>query len=269
MQLLTDTHCHLDFEAFDADRDAVLARAMDAGIVRILNPGTDLRSSEAAIKLAETTPIVYAAVGVHPNSALVWDSAADEQLRELAGHPKVVAIGEIGLDYYREGAPREIQREILWRQLDLAGEIELPVIIHNREATADLIPILSEWRQALLDHGSPLAEHPGVLHSFSESTDAARQALDMGFYIGFTGPVTFKNARDLQEVASRAPIERMLLETDAPYLAPHPMRGQRNEPAYVRLIAAKIADLQGLAIDHVCLQTTANAAVLFDWGERD
>ena len=264
---LTDTHCHLDFNVFDPDREAVLTRAWEAGLVRLLVPGIDLASSVRAVHLADEYPQVYAGVGVHPNSALSWGPDTAHQLRNLAASPRVVAIGEIGLDYYRQGAPRAVQQDVLRAQLDLAAECSRPVIIHNRQATEDLLAILSEWQARMLAEGSPLAECPGVLHSFGGPDEVAEQAIRLGFFLGISGPVTFRNARDLQGMVARLPLERLLLETDAPFLTPHPRRGRRNEPAYVRFVAEKLSDLREEPLAQVASQTTANAARLFGWGE--
>ncbi len=263
--MLVDTHCHLDFESFDDDREAVLARAQEAGVLRMINPGIDLASSQAALRLAERYPSVYAAVGVHPNDAAGWDDASLEELRALAGRDKVLAIGEIGLDYYRDTTPRDLQKRIFKEQLDLAAEMGLPVIIHNREATDDLLEILEDWHKKLENSSLALSARPGVLHSYSGDATQARRAISLGFRIGFTGPVTFRNAPDLQEVAAELSLENLLVETDAPFLAPHPKRGRRNEPANVRLIAEKLAELHGESIETVAQITTANAGQLFLW----
>jgi TatD DNase family protein len=263
--VLADTHCHLDFSSFDADRDQVLARGREAGVARVLNPGVDLASSRAAVDLAESRSQVYAAVGVHPNEANSWSEDALIHLRQLARSPAVVAIGEIGLDYYRDRAPRELQKRVFQEQLALATELELPVIIHNRQAGADILDILSAWRAGLVAAGAPLAARPGVLHSFSAGLEAALHAIDLNFYIGITGPVTFRNAPDLQQVVAELPLDHLLVETDAPFLAPHPYRGKRNEPAYVRLVAEKIAELHSESFESVSQSTSANAQRLFTW----
>lgn len=263
--MLTDTHCHLDYEWFDVDREDVIRRALDAGLGRLLIPALDLESAHAALELAERYEPVYAAVGLHPNSATAWTEAYPEHLRELAGHPKILAIGEIGLDYYRDRAPQDLQHRVLRAQLDLAAELELPVVIHNREAGEDVIAELSGWQRELEDAGSPLAARPGVLHSFLDSRDVALSALEAGFFIGITGPVTFKNAPGLQALVAELPLERLLIETDAPFLAPHPHRGKRNEPARVRLVAEKIAELKDLPVDKVVEATWENSVTLFAW----
>ena len=263
--IITDTHCHLDFHAFDADRVEVLDRARHSGIARILNPGVDLISSQSAVDLAGAQSEVFAAVGVHPNDASIWDINSRSRLVTLAGHPKVVAIGEIGLDYYRDRAPRELQKEIFRQQLEIAREMELPVVIHNRQAGNDLMEMLGAWYAELVENKSPLQERPGVLHSFSGGEELAWQAVSLHFYIGITGPVTFRNAPDLQRVVASLPLESLLVETDAPFLAPHPYRGQRNEPVNVRLVADKIASITNQPLSMVAEVTTANAGRLFKW----
>lgn len=267
VQILTDTHCHLDFDAFSGDREQVLMRARATGLVRILNPGIDLETSRAAIQLAEKYSEVYAAVGVHPNSAMGWDKHTFKQLSVLASHPKVVAIGEIGLDYYRDRAPKDVQKQVFIEQLELAVEKELPVVLHNREASDDILNILKGWQAELVKSGTKLAVRPGVWHSFSASLEIVQQALLLGFNIGITGPVTFRNAPELQAIVKALPIERLLIETDAPFLTPHPLRGQRNEPSYVTRVAEKIAELMGLPLLTVTNITTANADRLFHWRE--
>lgn len=267
--ILADTHCHLDFEAYETDRQQVLERSRQAGVQRILNPGIDLPSSRAAIRLAEEHPEVYAAVGVHPNSALEWDKSSLEELRDLAGHPKVVAIGEIGLDFYRDRAPREIQARAFEEQLELAASLALPVIIHNRQATLQVHKMLQNWTGALEASSSPLNDRHGVLHSFSGDVQEARHAIRLGFYVGITGPVTYRNAAALQEVVADLPADRLLVETDAPFLPPHPHRGERNEPVYVRLIVDKIAEIQSLSTGILAARTTSNAERLFNWGVPD
>ena len=262
---LTDTHCHLDFEAFDSDREEVLERARQTGLVRILNPGIDLQSSNTALLLAENHPEVFVAVGVHPNSATTFDDHTLQQLTELAAHPKVVAIGEIGLDYYRDRAPQDVQRRIFRMQLELASELSLPVIIHNRQAMDDVLKILSEWQAQLSSASSPLAEAPGVLHSYSDDVENGLKAIALNFYVGITGPVTFQNASALQGVVTALPLDHLLIETDAPFLTPHPRRGKRNEPALVRQVAEKIAELHSSKLVDVAATTTKNADRLFKW----
>ena len=264
MVTLFDTHCHLDFDLFDSDREEVLKRALDAGVTRILNPGIDLASSRAAVHLADTHPGVFAAVGVHPNEAKTWTASTLDELNELARHPKVVAVGEIGLDYYRDYAPRELQQQVLTRQLSLAAERGLPVIIHNRQAGGDILTLLSQWIAGLPDINPTLAGYPGVLHSFGEGLVVAQKAIALNFMIGITGPVTFRNAPELRQVIAQLPVGHLLIETDAPFLTPHPHRGKRNEPAYVRYVADKISEIYNLPVETVGSVTSANADRLFN-----
>ncbi|HLE73039.1 MAG TPA: TatD family hydrolase [Anaerolineales bacterium] len=265
--MLIDTHCHLDFEAFDADRDAVLARAAEAGVSVMLNPSIDLQNSAKVVQLAEQHASVFAAVGVHPNDSASWVSESAAKLKGLAQRSRVVAIGEIGLDYYWDKAPKVLQQQVLQHQLSLAAELELPVIVHNRDAGSDVLKLLLDWQAELLRAASPLAERPGVLHSFSGDRAMAGSAIAAHFFIGLSGPLTFKNARDLQAMAAQLPLESLLVETDSPFLSPHPQR-QRNEPAKVRLVAEKLAELKGVQFNEIAAATTANAERLFRFGER-
>jgi TatD DNase family protein len=264
---LIDTHCHLDFEAFDSDREDVIAKASEAGVSILLNPGIDLANSEKVVALSEGFENVFAAVGVHPNDSTSWEDDSRSKLSSLAKKSKVVAIGEVGLDYYWDKVPREMQQNVLREQLDLAGSLGLPVIIHNREASNDVLQILLDWQTSLKQINSPLATRPGVLHSFSGDRDMAEKAIAAGFFIGLTGPLTFKNAKTLQDLAKELPLETLLIETDSPFLTPHPHRGQRNEPAKVRLVAEKLAELKRLSFDEVAAATTSNAQRLFRFGE--
>ncbi len=252
---MIDSHCHLDFPHFDDDRDEVLARAAQARVTAILNPGTDLESSRRAVALAERYDNVYAAVGIHPHDASTLDKQTLAELRHLAAHPKVVAIGEIGLDYYRDLSPREQQRSAFAAQLALADELELPVIIHQRESGMDVMAALREWAAD---------SHLGcVLHAFSGDRAMADEAVALGFFIGLGGPLTFQNARRLPEIVPDLPLDALVVETDAPYLAPHPFRGKRNEPAYVVLVAERLAELRRLPLDQVVKQVTDNTRNLF------
>ena len=270
--MLVDTHCHLNFSAFDTDRVEVVQRAREAGLTQILNPGIDLPSSNAAVKLALTFPEVYAAVGVHPNDALSWERSTYTELQKLAAHKKVVAIGEIGLDYYWNKAPDDLQRQIFTAQLQMAAENQLPVVVHVRDADPDQRPamqdclkILEAWQTNLLETGNPLADNPGVLHSFSGTQEDARRASSMNFYLGITGPVTYHKSLVMQAVVAQSPSDRLLIETDAPFLTPNPYRGKRNEPAYVRYVAEKIAQINGYTYDNLSEMTTQNAGRLFHW----
>jgi len=258
---LIDTHCHLDFNAYDGLRDEIIREAAESGVTRLIDPGTDLPRSRAAVELAGTYPGVFAAVGIHPTSTVDFSDAMLDDIRALATHPKVVAIGEIGLDYYRGNAPKEAQWAALEAQLGLAAEMERPVIIHNREASQDILDILAIWVTTL----SPsLTDRPGVLHSFSAPQEVADRGVALGFYLGFTGPVTFKNADDLRRIAAHVPVDRILVETDGPFLTPHPYRGRwPNKPAYVRFIAERIAALRRMPYDEFAARTTANAERLF------
>lgn len=254
--MLIDSHCHLNFEAFDEDRAEVLARAREAGVVAVLNPATNMADSRQIVAMAEQTPNLFAAVGVHPNAATDFGEEALAELRDLASHPKVVAVGEIGLDYYWDKAPRAIQQEAFEQQLVLAKETGLPVIIHQRESATDTMAVLRRWGAA--------QDHPGlVLHSFSGDRAMADEAIELGFYIGISGPVTFKNARDLPDIVPAVPPERLLVETDAPFLSPHPYRGKRNEPARVKLIAERVAALQKRSLTEMSQQLTENTTSLF------
>ncbi len=262
---LTDTHCHLNFNTFDLDREAVIARASQAGVHRMLNPGVDIPTSRQAVDLSEQFPDVYAAVGVHPNDSAAWNEAAIGTLRTMASNAKVVAIGEIGLDYYRDRAPGELQKKVFHCQLELAASLGLPVVIHNRKAGDDILAILKEWRLELVRAGSILADNPGVLHSFSENAEFANKALELNFYIGITGPVTYKNAHELRQLVADVPLDRILIETDAPFLTPHPHRGERNEPIHVRYVAEKIAEIRDLPVNEVVIASARNANRLFKW----
>jgi len=272
--VFTDTHCHLDFDKFDADRDGVLSRAWDAGVTKILIPGLDLRSSLRVIPLAESHPNLFAAIGVHPSDSLTWDGQTITSLREISLSQKVVAIGEIGLDYYWDAAPHEHQQKVLIEQLTLSEELELPVVIHLREmddnlegdCSQDLFRILEGWTHNLSRNNNPISNRPGVLHSFSGSLPLAKKAIDMNFFIGVTGPITYKNAIARKEVIANLPLERLLIETDSPFLAPEPKRGKRNEPAYVAFITDKIAEIHSSTREHVAGITASNAARLFSWG---
>jgi TatD DNase family protein len=225
-------------------------------VERIIVPALDLENCPQVLALADHYPQLFAAVGVHPNSTALWESAWLDSVRHFAQHDKVVAIGEIGLDYHWDDSPKAVQQKALAAQLELAADLELPVIIHNRGSSEDVLRLLAE---------SPLAgrERPGVLHSFSADSAVAQEALQMGFYIGITGPVTFKKAHDLREVVASLPLERILVETDAPFLAPQPRRGKRNEPAYVAYIAEQIATLHGLRSEELARITADNAMRLF------
>lgn len=261
--MLFDSHCHLDFEQFDPDRDAVLTRAIDAGVRAILLPGVDLPSITRTFTLIDQQTgdmALYGAVGIHPNSTAEADDNTISQIEHMAAHPRAVAIGEIGLDYHWDFSPKQTQWRWFEQQLELAARLELPVIIHNREASDDVIAILERWAATL---PPSLKERPGVLHSFSAPRTIAERALRAGFYLGFTGPITYKNADEIRHVAGMMPLERMLIETDAPYLTPTPHRGKRNEPAYVRFVAERLASLRQMSVEELGKATMENPCRLF------
>ena len=251
--MLFDTHAHYDDEAFDADRDALLTALPQRGVGLILNPGCDVESSRKAVAYAAAYPHVYAAVGIHPENCAGFVPADIDVLRELARQPKVAAIGEIGLDYYwAENPPRKLQQQVLRAQLARARELRLPVIFHDREAHGDSLAIVREFPDVT-----------GVFHCFSGSPEMARELLQMGWYLGFDGPVTYKNARRAPEVAAVTPPERMLIETDSPYMTPVPYRGKRNDSGYVYLVAEKLAAWKGVTPEELARITTENGKRLF------
>ena len=259
-----DTHCHIDFEDYDPDRAEVLERAKQANLCFLINPGIDLASSKAALSLSLEYPgFIFAAVGIHPNYVSSMANGDLERLWDLAHTQALVAIGEIGLDYYREYSEPAQQREAFLAQLDLAAQCELPVIIHNREASRDLVSILSDWQRGL-PAGSRLKRFPGVLHAYSGSLDEALELAELNFAFGLGGPVTYHNGAERRAVAAGLPLQKILLETDAPFPTPHPHRGKRNEPAYIPLIAAEIARLHKRTPEEVGEITTQNAIRLFN-----
>jgi len=251
--MLIDTHAHLDFPDFDDDRDAVIARAAAEGVGAILTVGTDIASSGKALAIAQRRSAVFCAVGVHPNESTAWRPETATRLRELADNERVVAIGETGLDFYRDTASPGIQRKAFAAQIDLALEFSLPIIIHSRESIRECIDILRA-------HASPPR---GVFHCFSADEKSAKEALDLGFMISFAGTVSFRNAGALRQVVRTVPLDRVLVETDCPFLAPEPVRGHRNEPAYVRHTAKALAEAMRQPLARVAAETTANARRLF------
>ena len=255
MMTFVDTHAHLYDERYDDDRADMIARAAEAGVTQIISMGDTMAASAQVVADAEQYPTLYAAVGIHPESACTLSDAERAQLLAWAQHPKVVAIGEIGLDYYWEKDPqvRAVQRELFVVQLNLARAAGLPVCIHDREAHGDTLALLKAEGQGLT----------GVLHCYSGSLEMARELWKMGYYIGIDGPLTYKNAAKLPDIVREAPQERLLIETDSPYLAPVPLRGKRNEPAYLVHIAAKIAELRGESVEEVAAYTTENARRLY------
>lgn len=270
--MLVDSHCHLDVAQFDTDRADVLARAHAAGVGLIVNPGIDLQHCRQALALAQAEPRVYAAVGIHPNSADDWSPATRAALVDMAQDAatqrrnKIVAYGEIGLDYYWDKVPKAVQQRAFEEQLALAAQLGLPVIIHNREADADVTATLEAWVHSSEFRASPLAARPfaGVLHAFGGSVELAERAYAWNFVLSLGGPVTFKNARRLHALVPQLRLDRLMLETDAPYLTPHPYRGKRNEPAYVALVCAQLARLFAQDEASIVAQTTATAARFFD-----
>ena len=248
-----DTHAHLEMEAFDDDREAVLARAAEAGLTAIVTVGTTLPDCEKAAALTRLYKPVYAAVGIHPHEVKDIDAATYDALRVLARHEKVVAIGEIGLDFFYTLSPHEVQLQCFREQIDLAEELDLPVIVHDREAHPEILDILRTRKGRLR----------GVLHCFSGDWAMARECLDLGFHLSVAGPVTYKKADQLRTVAREMPMERLLVETDAPYLAPQPYRGKRNEPAYVMETVRVLAELRDMPVDELERWTAANARRLF------
>ncbi len=249
-----DTHAHLQMKDYDKDRDEVISRAIEADVMYIINASFDLSSSQQAIKLAEKHENFYAAVGFHPHDAKMLDDRALEALQEMAKHPKVVAIGETGLDYYRDLSPRPVQKSVFEMQLQLAMEMNLPVIIHNRDAHEDTLKILQQYKGQIR----------GVMHCFSGDQDFADKCLNLGLYISFAGPVTFPNARALQEIAAKAPPDKFFIETDCPFLAPQFKRGKRNEPSYIKAIAKRISELRHTTLPEICQITTTNVKALFE-----
>ncbi len=246
---LVDTHCHLDNDQFDADRDAAIERALAAGVERMMAIGTgegppDL---EAGVRLADAHPFIYATIGVHPHDASKATEETFGRLRELTRHPKVLAIGEIGLDYHYDFSPRDVQREVFERQLDLAREAGKPIVIHTREAWEDTLEVFrARW------------QGEGIMHCFTGDERQAREALDLGFYLSFGGVLTFPKAEALREAARMAPEDRILVETDCPYLAPVPHRGKRNEPAFVAETARRLAEVRGCTPEAIAETTTRN-----------
>jgi TatD DNase family protein len=249
---VVDTHAHLSSEAFAADRDAILAAASSAGVTWVLNVADDLQTARHAAAWTTTSSGVYAAVGIHPHAAIEWSPQAEMELHGLLDQPKVVAVGEIGLDYHYDYCPRDQQRTAFTGQLRLAQEMNMPVVIHNRNADIDTLTDLSKYKGLR-----------GVMHCFWSTWETATVALEMGLYIGVGGPLTFTNTGALREVIRQVPLERIVLETDSPYLAPKPYRGKRNEPAFVTRVAVYLAELLGVTPELVAEVTTRNAENLF------
>ncbi|MGN7942938.1 TatD family hydrolase [Metabacillus sp. 22489] len=252
--MLFDTHAHLNATQFEEDVVEVIERAKSENVSHIVVVGFDRETITRAMELTEQYDMIYAAVGWHPVDAIDMTDEDLEWIKQLAAHPKVVAIGEMGLDYYWDKSPKEIQQEVFRKQIRLAKEVELPIIIHNREATEDVVKILQEENAS---------EVGGIMHCFTGSLETAEQCMKMNFYLSFGGPVTFKNAKKPKEVVKEIPMDFLLIETDCPYLTPHPFRGKRNEPSYVKYVAEQIAELKGLTFEEVAKKTSDNAMKLF------
>ncbi|GAW91623.1 TatD family hydrolase [Calderihabitans maritimus] len=253
--MLFDSHAHLDDRQFAGEVDQVVRRAQLAGVKYILNAGYDVASSRRAVELAEKFDCIYAAVGIHPHVAKEATEEDFEALYQLAQNPKVVAVGEMGLDYYRNLSPRDVQQEVFREQIRLAHRLKLPIIVHDRDAHDDTVTILEEERAG---------EVGGVLHCFSGSWKMARRCLNLGFYISLAGPVTFKNARLHQEIAKLLPVNHLLVETDSPYLTPEPYRGKRNEPSFVKYVVEQIARLKNMSFEELSCITTENTKRCFN-----
>ncbi|MEK4967762.1 TatD family hydrolase [Cytobacillus sp. FSL R7-0696] len=252
--MLFDTHVHLNAEQYDEDLAEVIKRAREAGVEKMVVVGFDRPTIERAMELIEQYDFLYASIGWHPVDAIDMTEGDLIWIEELSKHPKVVAIGEMGLDYHWDKSPKDVQKDVFRQQIQLAKKVKLPIIIHNREATADILEILKEENAA---------EVGGIMHCFSGSPETAKECIDMNFYISLGGPVTFKNARKPKEVAAEIPLEKLLIETDCPYLAPHPFRGKRNEPSYVKLVCEQIAEIKNIPVEEVAAITTENAKKLF------
>lgn len=253
-----DTHAHIDMEQFDIDRDEVIERATDSGITAIINVGTDIEGSMRSVVLAESYPQIYATVGAHPHNAEGLSESDYVTLRELLGRDRVIAVGETGLDYFKNYSPVDVQQEAFRQQIRLAIELNKPLIVHSRDAKEDTLKILEE-------EGAERVR--GVLHCFSADLDMAKRCLEMGFYISFTGVITYPKAKEMREIVKEIPLDRLLIETDCPYLAPQQFRGERNEPAYVRFVAEKMAEIKGVSEEGLSRQLFANMSKLF--GIRD
>lgn len=250
-----DTHVHLNADQYENDVDEVIARALEAGVTKMVVVGFDRKTINKAMELTERYSSIYAVVGWHPVDAIDCTKEDLKWIESLAAHPKVVGIGETGLDYHWDKSPKEIQQEVFRKQIQLAKKVDLPIIIHNRDATADVVRILKE---------EEADKTGGIMHCFGGSVETAKECIAMNFIISLGGPVTFKNAKMPKKVATEIPLDKLLIETDAPYLAPHPYRGKRNEPSYVTLVAEEIAKLKGMSVDEVAKATTANALKIFN-----
>lgn len=255
---LFDSHCHLENGRFEADLAEVMARMEDAGVRRCILAGSDMETSEQIVKLAQTYPNVYGVVGIHPHDAKTWTDDCAGRIADWVKEEHIVGVGEIGLDYYYDHSPRDVQQEVFVKQLLLARALGMPAVFHVRDAHGDVLSLLRAHRNEL---------PAGVVHCYSGSVESAREYLDMGFYISFAGPITFKNANKLLDAAQYVPSDRILVETDSPYLAPVPMRGRRNEPAFVAYVAQKVAELRGITTEELAEIATRNTCRLFGIAE--
>ncbi|MGM0501923.1 MAG: TatD family hydrolase [Bacillota bacterium] len=252
--MLIDTHAHLDFDRFDNDRAEVIQAAYDSGVKKIINVGADMESSRNSVDLAQDYDFIYASVGMHPHDAQDFDENKYQELKKLAQNDKVIAIGELGLDYHYDNSPREKQQEVFKKQLQLATEVNLPVVIHSRDAKEDTLKILKEHAQDLT----------GVMHCYGYDVPTAKEVFELDFYLSFGGIITFNGTSAVRKMIKKLPLERIILETDAPYLTPEPHRGQRNESKYVKEVAKKMADIKNMSLKEVAEITTENAEQLFD-----
>jgi len=252
--MLFDSHAHIDDKRFDNDRDQVIERAREAGVKYIMNPGADFESSGRAVELAQKYDLIYAAVGIHPHDANSMDDMMLQLIKAMARKNKVKAIGEIGLDFHYDFSPRDVQEKWFVEQVRLAKELNMPIIIHDREANQPVMDLLK--REKAFDTGV-------LMHCFSGSAELARQYVKLGAYISIAGPITFKNAQKTVKVVQETPLDRLMIETDSPYLTPMPFRGKRNESSYVQYVAGKIAEIKGISVEEVAQQTFENAKMYF------
>lgn len=252
---LVDTHAHLDFPRFDEDRKEVIERAIDGGVKTIVNIGSDMTSSRNSVELSRRYNEIYSVVGIHPHNADSFNLNVSKKLKSLSENKKVVAIGEIGLDFHYDNSPREKQKQAFRAQLRLAKSLDLPVVIHTRDADEETLEILKEENADKIG---------GIMHCFASDKKMAKEILDLGFYIAFGGLITFKNLANLREVVKEVPMNKILVETDAPYLTPDPYRGKRNEPLYVKYVVKKIAEVKGLSEEEVAKKTTENAKKVYN-----
>ena len=251
---LFDSHCHLENGRFESDLPEVMARMEDAGVRRCILAGSDMETSEQIVKMTQQYANVYGVVGIHPHDAKTWTDDCAQQIADWTKEERIVGVGEIGLDYYYDHSPRDVQQEVFVKQLLLARQLDLPAVFHVRDAHGDVLSILRAHRNEL---------PAGVVHCYSGSVESAREYLDMGFYISFAGPITFKNANTLLDAAAYVPADRILVETDSPYLAPVPMRGRRNEPTFVQYVAQKVAELRGVTAEEMAQTAFENTCRLF------